>query len=283
MQDNNIHYLDFSNLEYEINPRVEHSLLTIICGGKVDIPGLLRCSVPFTDCYMFIYTVKGQAQIVSPCADTELCDNSLILLPCNHDCFVQKLSDDWSFYIFILKDSYFCNLPFAVKPHSHSLFHFSESSNVIALLDQLCENRTGRDMSNKIIDHKLLTDLFCEAFLTVADDLTEVKQTPSYLIDMKNILDTQYMYQHSLEKFEDMFAISRYRLCREFSAEYGESPIQYLNKLRIQKSLQLLRDTELNIHETGIAVGIENTNHFINLFKKHIGRTPLAYRSMLSV
>lgn len=40
----------------------------------------------------------------------------------------------------------------------------------------------------------------------------------------------------------------------------------------------LLESTNLRIHEVGSAVGIDNTTHFINLFKSLTGLTPQAYR-----
>jgi AraC-like DNA-binding protein len=36
------------------------------------------------------------------------------------------------------------------------------------------------------------------------------------------------------------------------------------------------------IHEIANEVGYENTNHFINLFKKETGLTPAAYRRTMS-
>ena len=54
--------------------------------------------------------------------------------------------------------------------------------------------------------------------------------------------------------------------------------MQYLNKIRIDKAKELLLDTDDKIVEISQSVGIENTNHFIRLFKEKTGVTPLTYR-----
>ena len=80
------------------------------------------------------------------------------------------------------------------------------------------------------------------------------------------------------EYFEQTLGISRYRLCREFSATFHTSPLQYLQGKKIEAAKSLLLSTDNPIHEVGAMVGIDNTNHFIHLFKKHTGVTPFVYR-----
>lgn len=101
---------------------------------------------------------------------------------------------------------------------------------------------------------------------------------PSYLLSIKNQMDTGYAEPLSLDDLETTYRISRYRICREFSLHYGESPMHYLNSRRIDAAKKLLLTTDLSVHEVGSQVGIENTNHFINLFKK----TPVQLRCLSS-
>ena len=95
---------------------------------------------------------------------------------------------------------------------------------------------------------------------------------------MKKCFDYSYAENYTLQDFEDQLQISKYRLCREFSAHFKMSPLQYLNQKRIDEAKNLLCTTNVPIHEVGTAVGIDNTNHFINLFKRETGLTPNVYR-----
>ena len=95
---------------------------------------------------------------------------------------------------------------------------------------------------------------------------------------MKSIFETRYMENISLELMAQELNMDYYRLCRIFSREIGTSPIHYLNGVRIEKSMLLLTSTNYTIHEIGSLVGIDNTTHYINLFKKNTGITPLQFR-----
>lgn len=108
--------------------------------------------------------------------------------------------------------------------------------------------------------------------------LRDVKPIPAYLLSMKADFEENYAENHSLEYFEQTLGISRYRLCREFSATFHTSPLQYLQGKKIEAAKSLLLSTDNPIHEVGAMVGIDNTNHFIHLFKKHTGVTPFVYR-----
>lgn len=96
---------------------------------------------------------------------------------------------------------------------------------------------------------------------------------------MKKCFDYSYASHYSLKQFEEELDISKYRLCREFTNIFGISPLQYLNRRRIEASKQLLRSSTLTVHEIGSMVGFDNTNHFINLFKRETDNiTPNLYR-----
>lgn len=55
---------------------------------------------------------------------------------------------------------------------------------------------------------------------------------------------------------------------------------EYLNDLRINKALELLRKPGLKVSEIGELVGYNNSSYFIKIFRKKIGMTPSDYRKM---
>lgn len=123
-----------------------------------------------------------------------------------------------------------------------------------------------------------MTALFVTLLSHLFNLQNPVPHIPEYLIRMKQLFDQHFERSYSLDELECTFSTSKYRLCREFSHYFGESPTQYLNHVRIARSKTLLRDTNLKIHEVGSSVGIKNTSHFIRLFKRFEGITPLMYR-----
>lgn len=66
---------------------------------------------------------------------------------------------------------------------------------------------------------------------------------------------------------------------RLFKRSTGESPGQYLIRMRIQKSKTLLMNPGLRIGEIAYSVGFSNQGHFDLFFKRSVGMTPSEYRT----
>ena len=63
-----------------------------------------------------------------------------------------------------------------------------------------------------------------------------------------------------------------------FAKLFGTSPLQYINKRRIEKAQQLLLGTDETLFEISQQIGITDEYYFSRLFKKHIGLSPDHYR-----
>ena len=63
-----------------------------------------------------------------------------------------------------------------------------------------------------------------------------------------------------------------------FRRHCGTSPIQWLNRRRIERARELLATSALPVGEIGAEVGIEDPFYFSRLFKKMTGQSPLTYR-----
>jgi len=123
-----------------------------------------------------------------------------------------------------------------------------------------------------------ITELLTEMVLFRAQPETKKEAPPKYITEIHDLFEAHYNDNYRLEDLENRYSISRYRICREFTKHYAQSPMQYLNHVRIENAKKLLLTTDISIHEIGAMVGITNTNHFINLFKRETGATPLAYK-----
>ena len=65
-------------------------------------------------------------------------------------------------------------------------------------------------------------------------------------------------------------------LSKRFKNEIGVSPSAYYNKLKIEEAKHLL--LQKNVNETSWDLGYENVSHFIRLFTKAFGVTPLHWK-----
>ena len=59
---------------------------------------------------------------------------------------------------------------------------------------------------------------------------------------------------------------------------FGDTPCRWLNALRMQRAIELLRDGS-NVNETADCLGYHDRSHFSREFRKHYGITPKRYTS----
>ena len=59
-----------------------------------------------------------------------------------------------------------------------------------------------------------------------------------------------------------------------FSQYLNLSPVDYLNQIRLNKAIELLRNTEMSIKEVCFACGFQSPQYFSRLFKQQMGITP---------
>lgn len=95
----------------------------------------------------------------------------------------------------------------------------------------------------------------------------------------------QYIASHfsdsdlSLAEVAEAVSISPAYFSSVFSHETGETFIEYLTKVRIEKAKELLRTSNLRTTDIAFEVGYHSTNHFGKMFKRMVAVSPREYRS----
>ena len=81
-----------------------------------------------------------------------------------------------------------------------------------------------------------------------------------------------------LDKLAEDLAIAPRTFLRRFKAATGQTPLAYLQRLRTEAAKRMLEEDRMTIQEVGFAVGYEDVAFFRDLFKRHAGLSPGAYR-----
>lgn len=246
--------------------------------------GEFRLSDPFCyewnpfPAYLLIYTLEGSCSFSSGELHVTLDHTQLLFWDCSQEFSLRFTQGRWRFQLFFLSGQDLSSYYSIFRRNFPCCYPIPVGSCVPQRMQQLTKLPFSPTPAEQLQIHNELTGMFTELALSSLSVSEDVKPLPSYLLTMKADFDENYTESHSLEYFEQSLGISRYRLCREFSAAFHISPLQYLQEKKIEAAKSLLLSTEDPIHEVGSAVGIDNTNHFIHLFKKHTGVTPFVYR-----
>lgn len=94
---------------------------------------------------------------------------------------------------------------------------------------------------------------------------------------------TEYIDQHyteplTLHGLAEIGHGSPYHLHRTFKKVMNITPVEYIQRCRIDQACQELITTNHSMTAIGLNIGIPNTSYFVTLFKKKIGITPAQYR-----
>lgn len=100
----------------------------------------------------------------------------------------------------------------------------------------------------------------------------------SIVEDVKHYLKHNFCTNIHLETIAPLFGYNPCYLGRLFKQTTGETFNNYLDKLRIDKALELLKDDSVHIYQISDMIGYSNVEYFYSKFKKMVGDTPSNYR-----
>jgi AraC-like DNA-binding protein len=91
-------------------------------------------------------------------------------------------------------------------------------------------------------------------------------------------IDRHYRNALDLNELAHVAGVSKFHLVRCFEAAYGETPIRYLTRRRIERAQDLLRSANLTVTEVCMMVGFASLGSFSSRFSQLVGESPTAYR-----
>ncbi|MGB5820142.1 MAG: helix-turn-helix domain-containing protein, partial [Saonia sp.] len=82
----------------------------------------------------------------------------------------------------------------------------------------------------------------------------------------------------SVEKLAEMYAISRRNFVRRFKKATQNTPLEYIQRVKIEAAKKNLESTQSNVAEVMFGVGYSDQKAFRSVFKKYAGLSPVAYK-----
>jgi transcriptional regulator GlxA family with amidase domain len=95
-------------------------------------------------------------------------------------------------------------------------------------------------------------------------------------------MEKNYENKFSIDEVAESIGVSPRHFKRRFKSATGETPLAYLQCLRIENAKRLLERTRNTVNEITRKVGYKDINSFRRLFIKHTGLSPKNYRNKFS-
>lgn len=142
------------------------------------------------------------------------------------------------------------------------------------------EHKEGYELAVRGYAYQLLTCLLRE-YIKVIPTQNDMDMQYRRIKQINGAIN--YMEEHLSDKItlKDLAEISNLSLIhfsRVFKSISGYSPMDYLNRLRIQRATQLLLESDLTIIQIAMDTGFSDSNYFSRAFKKVREQTPSEFR-----
>lgn len=146
------------------------------------------------------------------------------------------------------------------------LYHLVEKPDTFQLLSMVC-------ITNILID-------LCEFCVDSQNLEPNLKQDEkrTRIISILGYLNDNYSEPITLEMLSEKFNLSKPYLSKYFKNVMGTGFLDYVNKLRIHKSLDMLSNTDERIIDIALANGFNTQKSYSRVFQKEFGESPSEFR-----
>ena len=99
---------------------------------------------------------------------------------------------------------------------------------------------------------------------------------------IRSYVNCNYYREITLDEISRFSGMNKTAFCAFFKAQTSKTFVEYLNQIRLDAAVELLKSTEQTVSEIASQVGVTDTAYFCRLFKKNFGFTPSEFRKALN-
>lgn len=250
---------------------------------------------PFARIY---YVTKGSAMVNIENVTYQLNENNLYLIP-SFTMHTDRCEGEFSLYYLHIYES----VSNATSIFERYQFPFVTESGTIdlMLIERLISINPNRELKKydpKTYDNNsTLMDTIARNVHTPFSDAIETtgilqqllsrflkNAVPRFHSTDKRILNTLiYIANHidmeiHIRMLSDICCLSPDHYIRLFKKEMKCTPIEYINRKKIEKAQSHLIFTTLSVKDIAFKLSFDNVSYFNRLFKSYTGQTPMSYR-----
>lgn len=186
-----------------------------------------------------------------------------------------------------IKDFRLNSLPkdYLMKEGFYGIIRFSKQGDNFVncckeIIAEQKKSEPGYDLILKTLAMKLMVIILRETgdYKTDSDEKSctfESSEKSNIVRTIISFMNKNYMHDISLDKISKNMYLSPVYISKIFKEETGDSPINYLIKIRLEQASYMLESSSgMSIKEISKKVGYGDAYYFSRLFKKYYGVSP---------
>lgn len=240
----------------------------------------------------FVYFTAGQALVHCNGKPLQAKAGDLVLINANELHYGENLCDHMACHVIRIDFSLLsdaadsCQIKY-MAPLMHRRISFTNmirDERVVGCIRRMIDEHRSRQMGFELAIRAAAYDslaFLLRDHLDKSYSAKEQKQSLRNVLRFRQVsdfLDAHYAEKISLDRLAAVANMSKYHFCRLFSRLTGRSPGDYLNRLRIDKAVVLLKESDLNVTEIALACGFNDSNYFCRVFRKYRKVSPSRIR-----
>ncbi len=239
-----------------------------------------------------LYFYEGEGNIWINGNKSDIIENSLVIINSNtaHDVFITKPTSyiciKFSPSILYDNEAFFLNFkyayPFTSKEQNYVLdYEQIKESSISILIDEIIKEWIGMEYGFELAIRANILKIFT-TILRLYKNSGYIPTNNNITNGIRNaILYIESNYSTVTEKdVADLCKFSYNYFSGYFKSVVGVSFKDYVHRIRLSEAEKMLLTSDKNITEIAQETGFCTTSHFISVFKKEKGITPLQFKKL---
>lgn len=229
---------------------------------------------------VFQYTLKGKGEIQIE-GQTHMLnkgDAFFIKVPSDHCYYLPHHSGEWEFIHLTLHGKEALHSHQSITKDLGQVFKLDFHSTPVSMIFDLI-NDVANNQINDAFESSARAFNFLMELHRFALNLQTKNEWPESINKATTYIDNHYTSPITLDDIVEASGLSKYYFTRLFHQTIQLTPIQYLKKVRINKSIELLKNKSLTIEDIALKVGFSNGNYFTKVFRSSLGVPPGEFRN----
>ncbi|MHB1485541.1 MAG: AraC family transcriptional regulator [Saccharofermentanales bacterium] len=231
------------------------------------------------DSILVISTLSGKGYLKYRNKNYEINENQGFVIDCNEPhVYYSDKTDHWHFIWVHFKGGYSNHETQFILNNNGPVFKMKINSgvknNIFKIIDLINIKGIFCDIQTSGLLNEIMTDLM----LNGLPDITKNRMAGELVTKAVHLMEADYKQKMSIDDIASKLFINKFDLIRKFKKYLGITPYDYMLKYRIMQAKILLNTTSDSIGDIANNVGFDDSSHFIKMFKKVEGCTPLKFR-----
>lgn len=227
--------------------------------------------------HIYIHCISGCGWYKSPHFNSDVVAGQILFCPAGLPHAYGADSDDpwtihWAHFSGSLVPEWYKIL--GITPQA-SLFSLGEDSDALALQQNLLEILDSEEGLAPLLLASSLLSHFFSRLLASSQKKQQRRFGAQAVIDHIRADSSRHW---SLEELAQIAGLSVSQFSRRFRETTGSAPLEYLQRLRVQKACTLLATSRKSIGAIATEVGYPDAYYFSRIFKKRMNMTPRRHR-----